>query len=79
MRAGFDRLTGTPEGERPVVVAPTVVAAGERAGSVNVTVAPSTTVVTQVGHPFEALALSATWSPAAPALLLGSAGGPRAP
>ena len=79
MRAGFDRLTGTPDGERPAVVAPTVVAAGERAGRVNVSVAPSVAVAAQVYRPANTLALSALWSPAAPALLLGSAGGPRAP
>lgn len=79
MRAGFDRLTGTPDGERPAVVAPSVVAAGERAGRVNVSVAPNPVVIAQVCRPVEPLALSAAWSPTAPSLLLGSAGGPRAP
>lgn len=83
MRAGFDRLTGTPDGERPAVVSPTVVAAGERAGRVNIAVAPCLTPVAQAWRTMElleqTLALSAIWSPSAPALLLGSAGGPRAP
>lgn len=79
MRAGFDRLTGTPDGERPAVVAPTVVAAGERAGCVSVTTAPRPTVVARADRSVEPLALAAVWSPSAPALLLGSAGGPRAP
>lgn len=81
MRAGFDRLTGTPDGERPAVVSPTTVAAGERAGRVNVaTVAPrAAPVVLLASRSSATLASPATWSPDAPALLLGSAGGPRAP
>jgi hypothetical protein len=79
MRAGFDRLTGTPDGERPAVVAPTVVTAGERAGRASVTVAARPLLLAQASRPADSRAPADAWSPAAPALLRGSAGGPRAP
>lgn len=79
MRAGFDRLTREPDGERPAAMSPTVVTADEHAGPTDVALAPRPTVIALTHRPVDLLALSATWSPAAPALLLGSAGGPRAP